>query len=119
MIEGLRIHPIQYSLVGLALTTFYLMLLGFAEHLAFAVSYVIATLVSVGLIGVYISAIFKQRLQAVVFSVGLITLYALIYLILQMEDYALLAGTCLVVAILAAIMIATRRVDWYEAISDR
>lgn len=119
VIAGLRIHPIQYALVGLALTTFYLMLLGFAEHLAFAVSYVIATLVSVGLIGVYISAIFKQRLQALVFSVGLITLYALIYLILQMEDYALLAGTCLVVAILAAIMIATRRVDWYEAISDR
>jgi len=118
IIVGLRIHPIQYSLVGLALTTFYLMLLGFTEHLSFALSYVIATLVSVGLIGVYISAIFKRQVQSLAFCVGLTTLYGMIYLILQMEDYALLAGTCLVVLILAAIMVATRQIDWYEAVSD-
>ncbi len=110
----LAIHPIQYALVGIALAVFFLLLLSLSEHLAFAFAYAIAAFACVTLIGVYLSTVLGGARRGVVFAAGLGGLYALLYAILRLEDHALLMGSALVFALLAAAMIGTRRVDWYR-----
>ncbi|MEZ5596807.1 MAG: cell envelope integrity protein CreD [Pseudomonadales bacterium] len=109
----LTVHPIQYGLVGLAMVTFYLLLLALAEHLGFAAAYALSTLGCVGLIGFYLLTVLRSRRAALAFTGELTGLYAALYLILDSEDFALLLGSLLVFAALATLMIATRGVDWY------
>jgi inner membrane protein len=115
VLAGLAIHPIQYALVGVALAVFFLLLLSLAEHLAFALSYALAALACVALIGFYLSFVLRGRRRGLLFAAALGGLYALLYAILRLEDHALLMGSALVFALLAATMIGTRRVDWYRA----
>ncbi len=109
-----RLHPLQYALVGLALALFYLLLVSLSEHISFGASYAIATLACAGLIGVYLKGALGQSRLAAVFSVGIALLYAMLYSILRSEDFALLMGTFLLFAMLATVMLLTRRIDWYE-----
>jgi inner membrane protein len=109
----LAIHPVQYGLVGVALTVFFLLLISLSEHVGFASAYAIATLGCVGLIGYYVGHVLRSWRRGAVFAAGLASLYGLLYVILRLEDHALLLGSLLVFACLAAAMIATRRVDWY------
>ena len=111
----LRIHPIQYGLVGLALSIFFLLLVSLSEHLAFALAYVLASTACVGLIGYYLCHVLGNLLRGVGFAVMLGALYAALYGLLVSEDNALLMGSLLLFGILAAIMVATRKVDWYRA----
>jgi len=110
----LAIHPVQYTLVGIALAVFFLLLLSLSEHLAFAFAYAIAAFACVALIGVYLSTVLGGARRGALFAAGLGGLYALLYAILRLEDHALLMGSLLVFALLAATMIGTRRVDWYR-----
>jgi inner membrane protein len=114
LLAGLAIHPIQYALVGIALAVFFLLLLSLSEHLAFALSYAIAAFACVGLIGFYLSFVLRGARRGLLFGAGLGALYALLYAILRMEDHALLMGSLLMFALIAATMIGTRRVDWYR-----
>jgi inner membrane protein len=114
MLRGLRIHPIQYGLVGLALAIFFLLLLGLSEHIAFDWAYLAASGACIGLIGVYLSAVLRSRVRGLGFAAGLGLLYAALYGLLVSEDNALVLGAGLLFAILAAIMLVTRRVDWYQ-----
>jgi len=114
LLAGLAIHPIQYALVGIALAVFFLLLLSLSEHLAFALSYAIAAFACVGLIGFYLSFVLRGAWRGLLFGAGLGALYALLYAILRMEDHALLMGSALMFALIAATMIGTRRVDWYR-----
>jgi inner membrane protein len=114
ILAGLAIHPIQYALVGVALAVFFLLLLSLAEHLAFALSYALAALACVALIGFYLSFVLRGRRRGLLFAAALGGLYTLLYAILRLEDHALLMGSALVFALLAATMIGTRRVDWYR-----
>ncbi|MDR7193017.1 cell envelope integrity protein CreD [Luteimonas terrae] len=114
MLRGLRIHPIQYGLVGLALAIFFLLLLGLSEHIAFDWAYLAASGACIGLIGVYLAAVLRSRLRGLGFAAGLGLLYAALYGLLISEDNALVLGAGLLFAILAAIMLVTRRVDWYQ-----
>jgi inner membrane protein len=109
----LAIHPVQYGLVGVALTVFFLLLISLSEHTGFAPAYAIATAACVGLIGYYVGHVLKSWRRGTVFAAGLGSLYGLLYVILRMEDHALLLGSLLVFACLAGAMVATRRVDWY------
>ncbi len=114
VLARLAIHPIQYALVGLALAVFFLLLLSLAEHLAFGLSYAVAALACVALIGAYLAVVLQGARRGLLFAAALGGLYALLYAVLRLEDHALLMGSMLLFVLLAATMIGTRRVDWYR-----
>jgi inner membrane protein len=109
-----RIHFFQYLLVGLALCIFYLLLLSLAEHLGFGLSYLLASLGAIGLITIYAQAILHKPGKTLLVGGLLAGLYLYIYVILQLEDYALLIGSLGLFLILGLIMFVTRRLNWYE-----
>lgn len=113
LLKQVPVHPIQYALVGLAIAIFFLLLVSLSEHIAFGWAYVTAALACIGLIGFYLSAVLRSRARGLGFAAMLATLYAALYGLLVLEDNALVVGAGLLFAILAAIMIATRKVDWY------
>jgi inner membrane protein len=110
--SGLSLHPMQYLLVGSALCLFYLLLLSISEHAPFGVSYLVASIATVLLIGGYSAAVLRGRLRALLMTVVLGVLYSYLYVLLQLEDYALLLGAAGLFAILAVVMYLTRRIDW-------
>ena len=112
LVRGLRLHPMQYLLVGLALATFYLLLLALSEHIGFALSYAVAAAALVALITAYIAGATNNRVAAFAIGAALACTYGILYVILLSQDYALLFGSLLLFVILAALMIATRRLDW-------
>lgn len=106
------IHPIQYLLVGIALVLFYSLLLSLSEHAGFAWAYVIASVATVSLITAYGSSIFKQGLPTAILAAVLSLLYVFLYVILQLENMALLIGNIGLFVILAVIMFVSRKVKW-------
>lgn len=117
LIKQVRVHPIQYLLVGMAIAIFFLLLVSLSEHIAFGWSYLLASLACIGLIGFYLAAVLRGGLRGLGFAAMLGTLYGVLYGLLLSEDNALVLGSGLLFAILAAIMLATRKVDWYQAAS--
>lgn len=115
LVRQLRVHPIQYLLVGAAIAIFFLLLLALSEHIAFGWSYLAAAAACIGLIGFYLSAVLRSVARGAGFAAMLAALYAALYGLLLSEDNALVLGAGLLFAILAAIMVATRRIDWYRA----
>ncbi len=116
-VEALRqveVHLIQYGLTGLAMAVFYLLLLALSEHIGFALAYLVSALGCVGLITFYMRAVLGDRRRGAAFGGLVAGLYALLYGILQSEDYALLTGALALFALLAAVMLATRRLDWFQ-----
>jgi inner membrane protein len=113
LLRRLAIHPVQYALVGLALAMFFLLLTALSEHLDFAAAYVIATIACVGVITVYLARVLHSVRAAAGFGTALAATYAMLYALLRAEDYALLGGAIVLFTLLAAVMIGTRRVDWY------
>lgn len=109
----LRLHPVQYLLVGAALVAFFLLVLALSEHLAFALAYLLAAAVLVAMIGGYAMAVLAGRRRGALIGAFLAALYAFLYLLIQSDSYALLLGSLAVMALLAGAMYATRRVDWY------
>jgi inner membrane protein len=114
LIKQLRIHPIQYGLVGLALAIFFLLLVSLSEHIEFGWAYLAASVACIGLLGFYLSAVLHSVLRGLGFATMLSTLYAALYGLLVSEDNALVLGAGLLFVILAAIMVLTRKVDWYR-----
>ena len=113
MLKRLAVHPVQYGLVGLALALFYLLLLSLSEHLPFALAYGLSSGACVLLLAIYLSAVLHSALRGGLFGLALSLLYALLYGLLSAEDYALLMGSLLVFALLAGVMLLTRKLDWY------
>lgn len=105
-----RLHGLHYLLVGAALCLFYLALLSLSEFVGFGLAYAIAALASTGLVGGYAITVFAGVRHGAFVSVGLALVYAYLYFVLQMQDYALLAGTGALFVALAAVMWATRHV---------
>ena len=114
IMKGLRIHPIQYALVGLAIAIFYLLLISLSEHISFAIAYSVAACFCVVLISYYVWHVLRDLRGTWLFTGMLCALYALLYVIIQEEDYALLMGAALVFVILGMVMVLTRNIDWYE-----
>jgi inner membrane protein len=113
LLQRRRLHPVQYLLVGAALCLFYLLLLSLSEHIGFDQAYLAAAVATVGVIGMYAGHVLGGRWQGARAVAGLSLLYGFLYVLLQLEDYALLVGSVSLFLILAAVMYATRRVDWY------
>ena len=118
VMKSLRLHPMQYLLVGASLTVFYLLLVATSEHIAFAWSYLISVVANLALVYVYIGAVLRSRMRALGLTAMLAALYAMLYAILRSEDNALLMGAILIFGALAAVMIITRKLDWYS-VSDQ
>jgi inner membrane protein len=107
-------HPLQYLLIGFALSIFYLLLIALSEHISFAAAYVTAAVALVVLIGVYIAGALRSSIRGVVAGVAMSGVYALLYALVLSEDYALLLGAIVLFVALAAVMLVTRRIDWYR-----
>ena len=114
LIKRLKIHPLQYLLVGLALAIFFLLLLSLSEHIPFLWAYLASAAACIGLQGFYLSGALHSWKRGLGFSAMLILLYGVLYLLLDSENNALLLGSLLLFGILAAIMWITRKVDWYD-----
>jgi inner membrane protein len=112
-VSGRKAHPAQYVLVGLAQCVFYLLLLSMTEIIGFTVSFAIAAAATVALLGYYAGVSFKSAAVGVRATAGLALLYAAMYVLMTLEDFALLAGSIVAFVVIAATMIATRRIDWY------
>ncbi len=109
-----RVHPVQYLIVGLALIIFYSLLIALAEHIAFNLAYLIASLVIIGMIVAYAQALFKKWKNTATIGAFLVLLYVFLFTILQIADYALILGNIGLVIVLGLVMVYSRKVDWYE-----
>jgi inner membrane protein len=112
VIGGVRVSSVEYLLVGAALILFFSLLLAFAEVIGFTLAYIIASAAIIGLISAYSVAVLKSRQRAGVIGGLLIGLYATLYILLSLEAYSLLIGSLLLFVALAAVMYATRNLDW-------
>ena len=110
---GKKVHPVQYLMVGAALCLFYLLLLSLSEHIPFVQAYVVASIADIAMIAWYAWRTMSRRLGYITAAI-LAAVQAYIYDLLQMDDYALLAGTVALFVALLAAMIATRNIDWYR-----
>ena len=121
IISKIKIHPFQYILVGLAISVFYLLMVSFSEFMDFSVAYLIASISTVALIASYTHISLARKSKPVftaVMSVTLLLLYSYLYILLQLQDMSLLFGSIGIFTALAAIMYATRNIDWYNDLSD-
>lgn len=119
LVENLRrrpVHPLQYGLMGLALSVFYLLLLALAEHIGFLLAYALATAALCTLMGAYLAGALRSTRAGVASGGIFAATYALLYLLVTSESYALLAGSLALFALLATTMLLTRRIDWYAQV---
>ena len=112
-VTRIRLHPLQYLLVGLALSMFYLLLIALSEHIAFALAYVIAAVALVLLIAIYVAGALASRTRGLAAGAAMIAVYGVLYVLVLSEDYALLLGAIVLFVALAAVMLVTRKVNWY------
>lgn len=109
-----RVHPVQYTLVGAALCLFYLALLSLSEVISFGWAYLVGAAASTILVAGYSAFMLGAVRRASLVGLGLAAVYGYIYIILLQQDYALLYGTAALFAVVAAAMYATRNINWYE-----
>ncbi len=114
VLVGVRVHPIQYLMLGGALCLFYLLELSLSEHIGFPLAYALASISIIALVAAYSVAVLHRLRLALLLAAGVASLYVYLYVLLMNEDFALLIGSLGLFAILAGIMYATRRVDWYK-----
>jgi inner membrane protein len=114
VLKSLPIHPVQYLLVGLALALFFLLLVALSEHIAFWLAYLVASGACIALIGYYLAAVLRDWRRGAGFGCALTTVYAALYGLLISENNALVLGSVLLFVILGGVMVATRKVDWYQ-----
>jgi inner membrane protein len=114
-LSGSRIHGVQYLLIGGAQVVFYLLLLSLAEQIGFDLAYLLAAAATVLLISAYAWSALKSSSRALVAFAVLSVLYALLFLLLKQEDYALIIGASAAFAAVAVTMYVTRNVDWYRS----
>ena len=113
VMNRLRVHPVQYLLIGLAIIIFYSLLLSISEQINFGAAFLISAAAVISLITGYTKAILKNRYVTMMVGGILTILYAYLYILLQMEDYALLMGSIGLFLVLSVVMYLTRKVDWY------
>ena len=111
-VSKIKVHIFQYAMIGLALIMFYTLLISITEHSTFALAYLIASISVIMMIVLYSLSILQNKKFPMFIGVSLIALYTFIYVIIQLENYALLVGSIGLFAILGAIMYFSRKIDW-------
>jgi inner membrane protein len=114
ILNGRKIHPFQYALVGIALCLFYILLVSISEHLNFNLAYIISALAVIGMITTYAISIFGSHKLSLLLAIALAGIYGFLFITLQLADYALLLGSIGLTIILGLTMYFTRNINWYE-----
>jgi inner membrane protein len=112
VIAGAKVAAAEYLLTGVALVLFFVLLLAFAEVIGFTPAYLLASAAIIGLLAFYSAAVLKSWKRARFLAAMLIGLYALLYVLLNLEAYSLLIGSVLMFFALAGVMYMTRNIDW-------
>lgn len=115
-IQQKNIHPIQYLLVGLALTLFYSLLISLSEHIGFVPAYMVASVMTIAMLTIYTAAVLRIKKTAFYIGGILTVLYVYIFVLIRMETYALVAGSVGLFFILAGIMYLSQKVDWNKIV---
>ena len=113
-VTNLRLHPMQYLLVGLSLVMFYLLLLALSEHIGFTAAWITASLVGALMNGVYLQAILQGWRNSILFTVALLGLDGVMWVLLRSQDSSLLLGTGVLLFALCGVMFLTRHLDWHS-----
>lgn len=113
-VAGIRVHPVQYVLVGAAVCLFYLLELSLSEHIGFVQAYALATVATAALVGAYTTVVLRAARRGALTGTAIAGLYSNLLLVLTLEQYALLAGSLALFGLLGVVMYLTRWVDWYE-----
>ncbi|WP_196207782.1 cell envelope integrity protein CreD [Citrobacter sp. Res13-Sevr-PEB04-36] len=116
---SLRLHPMQYLLVGLSLVMFYLLLLALSEHIGFTAAWIIASLIGALMNGVYLQAVLQGWRNSILFTVALLALDGVMWVLLRSQDSSLLLGTGVLLLALCGIMFLTRHLDWHALAQPR
>lgn len=121
VINRQKIHPIQYILIGIAILIFYVLVLSLSEHLGFNFAYIISALSVTLIISGYAKAIVARKQFAFTIMGILAVLYGYLFIVLQLEDYALIMGSIGLLVITATVMYMTRKINWYrvEAVREK
>lgn len=114
IMEKTRIHALQYLLVGLALCLFYSLLLSMSEHIGFNMAYLVASVLTIALVGGYMMGIIKRKKTAFIMAGLLSVLYIYVFILIQLETFALLAGSLGLFVILAMVMYFSKKIDWFN-----
>ncbi|MEX1133007.1 MAG: cell envelope integrity protein CreD [Flavobacteriales bacterium] len=114
VLQKMRIHPIQYLLVGLALCVFYTLLIALGEHIGFGKAYLVSTVAVVGLVVFYAASVFRMPRATRLLALVLLFVYGFMFTIIHQEDLALLIGSVGLFVVLAIVMALSRRIDWYN-----
>jgi len=114
VVRARLLHPVQYVFVGFALCVFYLLLVSLSEHIGFDVAYAAAAVATTALIASYSMFVLGGLLEGGLVGTAVAAVYGFLYLLLRLEDYALLAGSVGLFATLSVVMLLTRKVNWYD-----
>ncbi len=114
VLKRMRVHPVQYLLIGAALATFYVVLLALSEQIGFGYAYLVAATAVVGIIAGYAAAVLRAWRAGLTLGGVLALVYAILYGLIGAEQYALLIGACVLLMVVAVLMYLTRRIDWYS-----
>ncbi|MDF2379541.1 MAG: cell envelope integrity protein CreD [Candidatus Gracilibacteria bacterium] len=119
VLNKLKIHPLQYLFVGFSMCVFYLLLLSLSEHINFTGAYILSTIGTVSLISGYCMKILKNKARGLIMCLLTSLIYIYLFILLQLEDYALLIGSLSLFGVLATVMYLTRNIDWYQVKEER
>ncbi|HEY9196854.1 MAG TPA: inner membrane CreD family protein, partial [Mucilaginibacter sp.] len=112
VIRKQSIHIFNYILIAAAMSIYYLLLLSFSEQIGFNLAYLVASVSTIGLIAAFIASILKNKMAAVLFSFILALFYTFIFVIIQLEDLALMIGSIALFIIVAVLMYFSRKINW-------
>ena len=117
MLNKKKVHLLQYVLIGASMIIYYTLLLSLSEQLGFDFAYLISSVATVGLIGTFIGMLLKNTKTALLFSTILTVFYSFIYVIIQLQDLALLFGSIGLFIIIATMMYLSAKMDWTKSTS--
>ncbi|MBK7286536.1 MAG: cell envelope integrity protein CreD [Flavobacteriales bacterium] len=115
VLQKLRIHPIQYLLVGLALCIFYTLLIALSEHIGFSSAYIASAIAVIALVVFYARSVFKQIKATQLLGLVMVLVFGFMFTVINQEDYALLIGSIGLFIVLAIVMAVSRKIDWDRA----
>jgi inner membrane protein len=112
LIRKQKIHVFNYLLIGAAMIIYYSLLLSFSEQIGFNAAYLVASVATVTLITIFIASLLKNKLAALLFALILSVFYLFIFIIIQLEDFALMMGSIALFVIVALLMYFSRKINW-------
>ena len=118
VMKQLRVHPLQYLLAGAAICTFFLLLVSLSEHIGFTLAYASGATATVLLLTYYARFMLGNWARSLPFGLGMGLLYSMLYVLLQLEQTALAVGSVALFAVLAVVMVCTRKIDWYALLAS-